>query len=106
MKHTLFGEIPDNLPHEQFQEIIAAKAVRIERILSRGHSSPATGWYDQAEHEWVILLQGAARLGFCTGETLDLKPGDYVNIPAHCKHKVTWTDPEQTSVWLAVFYSD
>ncbi len=23
----------------------------------------------------------------------EMKSGDYINIPAHCKHRVEWTDP-------------
>ena len=93
-----------------------AGAVRIERIVSTGQASPADFWYDQDEDEWVVLLSGAAKLEFAEAEdasataaannekTLDLKVGDWVLLPAHCRHRVAWTDPEQTSVWLAVFY--
>ena len=34
----------------------------------------------------------------------DLRPGDYVEIPAHARHRVTWTDPDQATVWLAIHY--
>ena len=33
-----------------------------------------------------------------------LRPGDYLLIPAHCRHRVEWTDPEQKTVWLALHF--
>nr|HQU73613.1 cupin domain-containing protein [Calditrichia bacterium] len=68
------------------------------------HASPERGWYDQDEHEWVTVLQGRGRLLFEDGEIAELGAGDCLNIPAHRKHKVTWTDPDQITIWLAIFY--
>lgn len=105
MNHTnIFASLPQNLGTEVFEDIAHSQSVRIERILSKGHSSPETGWYDQDEHEWVMVLEGGASLEFEDGTRCDLSAGDYVNIPAHTKHKVAWTDPDKVTVWLAVFY--
>lgn len=105
MKPTnLFASLPDNLEAEVFEDIVRSPSVRIERILSKGHSSPATGWYDQDEHEWVLVLDGSASLLFADGTQHDLSKGDYINIPAHTQHRVVWTDPDNLTVWLAVFY--
>lgn len=104
--NNIFQNIPSNLSAEVFEDVIKHKDVRIERIISKGHSSPDQGWYDQEEHEWVMVLQGAGTLAFEDGSTQTLKAGDYLNIPAHTKHKVSWTDPDQVTVWLAVFYRD
>lgn len=101
---NLRDAIPADLPHEVFTDLLQAPDIRIERILSRGQTSPDSGWYDQDEHEWVLLLEGASELTFEDGEVVRLGPGDYLNIPAHRRHRVSWTDSEQTSVWLAVFY--
>lgn len=101
---NIFDLIPKNLEAELFQEIVTADNVRIERILSQGQVSPALGWYDQDEHEWVMVLQGHGRLVFEDGFEIDLETGDYLNIPAHKKHKLVWTDPAVVTVWLAVFY--
>ena len=102
------GNLSDNIPPQLAEEITQAVlqrgAVRIERIISQGQTAPAEGWYDQGEHEWVIVLQGAAKLAFADGRKLDMKPGDYVHLPAHRKHRVAWTDPDQVTVWLAVFF--
>lgn len=95
--HETFGS-------EIFEDIVRSGHVRIERILSQGHASPESGWYDQDEDEWVIVLQGGGRLVFDDEQEVELNAGDYVNIPAHKKHRVAWTDPDQVTVWLAVFY--
>lgn len=100
----LFASLPASLDAEVFDELLCARHVRIERIISRGHTSPATGWHDQTEHEWVLVLKGAARLQFETGEELVLRKGDYMNIPAHARHRVSWTAPDRPTIWLAVFY--
>ena len=78
--------------------------MRIERIVSHGHASPADFWYDQEEAEWVLLVQGSALLAFADGRETALEAGDYVHIPAHCRHRVVQTDPNMPTVWLAVFY--
>jgi cupin 2 domain-containing protein len=101
---NLFSDIPPALPQELVQTLLAASSLRIARIVSKGHASANDFWYDQAEHEWVLVLSGSARLQF-EDEVLELKAGDFVNIPAHKKHRVDWTDPDETTIWLAVFYS-
>lgn len=102
---NLFADIPRALPEERFDTLIETGVVRIERIVSKGHASPAAGWYEQQRNEWVMLLQGSARLAFADGREVDLGPGDWLEIPARQKHRVAWTDPEQESVWLAVHYT-
>jgi cupin 2 domain-containing protein len=93
------------LDKENVEELINTDAVRVERIVSRGQASPPGVWYDQKDREWVLLLSGKARLRFEGDSTLmELGPGDWVNIPAHAKHRVEWTDPDGDSVWLAIFY--
>jgi cupin 2 domain-containing protein len=101
---NLFTAIPTNVPGEITETMLRARSVRIERIVSRGQASPADCWYDQDEHEWVLLLQGAARLQL-EEELIELKPGDWLNLPAHCKHRVDWTTPAEPTIWLAVFYN-
>jgi cupin 2 domain-containing protein len=97
--------LPADPPDEFLETLLETKSVRIERILSRRHVSPPGFWYDQEEHEWVLLLQGAARLRF-EDATIDLKPGDFIHIPAHKKHRVEWTTPEANTIWLAVHCRD
>jgi cupin 2 domain-containing protein len=79
--------------------------VRIERIVSVGHASPEGFWYDQNEDEWVVVLKGAARLMF-EGERqpVEMRAGDFISIPAHKRHRVEWTTPNEPTLWLAVHY--
>ena len=105
---SMYDSIPADLaqwPHELLQELLRSPTLRIERIVSQGHQAPASGWYDQDEHEWVLLLRGCAKLEFADGSTHTLAAGDYLHLPAHTRHRVAWTDPTQPSIWLAVFYS-
>jgi len=103
---NLLRDIPTAIPEEIVQVLASGSNVRIERILSKGHSSPPDFWYDQEQHEWVLLVAGEARLRFERDDhVLHLKPGDYVNIAAHEKHRVEWTTESTETIWLAVFYS-
>ena len=99
----LFNNVPEKLPAEMVDVLAQSDQVRVERIVSTGHSSPEGFWYDQEEHEWVAVLQGHARLTF-EDETIDLEVGDWVNIPAGKKHRVEATSATEPTIWLAVFY--
>lgn len=95
-------DIPDS---EEFSTLISRSGVRIERIVSTGQASPAGFWYDQPEAEWVTLLTGNAILQI-EGETSSrrLSAGDWVYIPAHCRHRVEWTTQVPPAVWIAVHF--
>ena len=101
---NIFSSLPDKLGHESFEELLLHKNIKIERIVSQGHASPENGWYDQKENEWIIVLEGSGSILFESGEEVNLKKGDYLNIPAHTRHKVTRTDPNNLTVWLAIHY--
>jgi len=101
---NLFKNIPDTLPVELVEELVNNQAVRIERIISDGHASPEDGWYDQTQNEWVLVLSGEGNLEFEDGRKITLGAGDYVNIKAHEKHKVTSTTNSNKTIWLAIFY--
>ncbi len=103
---NLFSSIPGSLENEMFEALLKHDNVRIERILSKGQSSPAEGWYDQVEHEWVAVLEGCGVVSFEDGSEIKLSKGDYLNIPAHVKHRVKWTDPDRITIWLAIFYKN
>lgn len=105
MPRNLFADMPAGSPVELFETLLSAGGVRIERIVSHGHNSPPAFWYNQPECEWVILLRGAARVLFEGDEkAVELRPGDWVNIPAFRRHRIEWTDPTTPTVWLAVHY--
>jgi len=101
---NIFSLLPDELEHESLEELLHHKNIKIERIVSRGHTSPENSWYDQKENEWVIVLEGSGSILFESGAEVNLKKGDYLNIPAHTRHKVTWTDPNNLTIWLAIHY--
>lgn len=104
---NLLADLPDAAAAEQVQLLRARPGVRIERIVSRGQASPTDFWYDQEEHEFVIVLAGHARLRLAGESTArDLGPGDWVDIPAHCRHRVDWTAPDTPTIWLAVFHRE
>ena len=102
--NNIFNAIPKNIDAEVFEQLIKSDDVTIERIISKGHTSPDTGWNDQNKNEWVMVLQGEAILSFKDESSTRLKAGDFINIAAHKKHKVEWTDPEKETIWLAVHY--
>ena len=104
--NNIFSGLPlQHLPEEIMEVLAGTGQARIERIVSRGHSTPPGSWYDQADHEFVIIITGQARVRFeDPPETKEMSPGDYVIIPAHHRHRVEWTAPDRETVWLAVFY--
>ncbi len=101
---NLFERVPRRLPEELVDILVQRPAVRVERIVSRGHASAPGFWYDQAEHEWVVVIAGRARLELEGSGEIELGPGDHLNLPAHRRHRVVWTDPDCDTIWLAVFY--
>lgn len=103
---SLFADIPQQLPDELCQTLLEKPNIRIERILSLGQTSEENSWYDQPQDEWVLLLQGQARLEFIDSEPVDLNPGDYLFLPAHYRHRVAWTSSNQTCIWLAIHLFD
>ena len=93
------------LPDELFTTLFQAHDLRIERIVSQGHASPPGFWYDQEENEWVVVLEGSAAVQLeGEAEPVELGRGSYLNIPAHARHRVVWTDPNQKTVWLVIHY--
>lgn len=104
MTDNLFENLPTSIPVELIRVLASNRHGRIERIVSHGHASPDGFWYDQDEQECVIVLKGAARLQY-EDTSVEMKPGDFVNIPAHKRHRVEWTTPDEPTIWLAVFFS-
>jgi cupin 2 domain-containing protein len=101
---NLLQDVPGRMDREVFQSIVSREDLRIERIVSHGHASPEGFWYQQVEAEWVVVLQGHARLRFDEGPVHELVPGSYVLIPAGLRHRVDWTDPAVPTVWLAIHF--
>jgi cupin 2 domain-containing protein len=100
----LLSALPDARKEEITRTLLTAPGLRLERIVSNGQASPEGFWYDQPEAEWVIVVSGSARIsveGTETGPVLET--GDAIYLPPHCRHRVTWTSPDEPTVWLALF---
>jgi cupin 2 domain-containing protein len=102
---NLFVGVPQHLPDELFTTLLDDANVRIERIVSHGHASSEGFWYDQDQHEWVVVLKGAARLRF-ENQTIEMKPAEFVKIPADKNYRVEWTTTVEPTFWLAVHYGE
>jgi cupin 2 domain-containing protein len=100
---NLFASLPAPGAPEEFLTLAAHAGLRIERIVSRGHVTPAGEWYDQAWAEWVLVVEGTAELTLAEPEEIvPLARGDSFFLPAHRRHRVTGTaDP---TIWLAVHW--
>ena len=103
-KGSIYTPIPDDLSHELFDTLVQSGEVKIERIVSKGHTSPDSGWYDQEHDEWVIVLKGNASILFEDESIVSLAEGEYMNIPAHKRHRVINTSINPKTIWLAVHY--
>lgn len=106
MTDNLFKQLPRSTEkNEQFSELLKRPGLRIERIVSTGQASPPNFWYDQPGAEWVLLIQGEAKLRFADeAEARHLQTGDYLDIAAQRKHRVDWTLPGEITIWLAIHY--
>jgi cupin 2 domain-containing protein len=102
---NLLAALPDTAKGEVFEPLASGREVKIERIVSGGQASPPEEWYDQERHEWVMVVSGRAGLEIVGREgVVELGPGDWIDLPAHCRHRVAWTSEEEPTVWLAVHY--
>ncbi len=104
---NLFADIPARLPEELLDVLAENARVRIERIVSDGHASPSGFWYDQQQHEWVLLISGSAVLSVQKEsgiEQVALGPGDHLLLPAHQRHRVESTSSTEKTIWLAVYF--
>lgn len=102
---NLLQNLPDDCPEEIFETLLASDNVRIDRIVSSGQSSPPEFWYDQHEHEFVLVVQGTATLSFDDGSQVELVPGSWFHIPPHRRHRVDTTSTNPKTVWLAIFWT-
>lgn len=105
MPGNMFHDLPQATQGEVFQDLLTMPGLRIERIVSHGQASPEGFWYDQDWDEWVLVLQGLAVLELeGRTEPLVLSAGDYCWLPAHCRHRVVATAPQEPTIWLAVHH--
>lgn len=101
---NIYENVPENQKDELFERLLTNDNFIIERIVSDGHKSPENFWYDQPTDEFVILLKGSAQIAFENDDSIRLKPGDHILIPARKKHRIEWTNPDEKTFWLAVHF--
>jgi cupin 2 domain-containing protein len=99
---SILTDLPDASAAEVFTVLLDRPGVRIERIVSQGQITPEDAPYDQDHDEWVLLLAGAARLWIDGEGERELRPGGTAFIPSGVRHRVTWTQGQPATVWLAV----
>ncbi|MDI3325019.1 cupin domain-containing protein [Pontibacterium granulatum] len=100
---SVLTDLPADKVQEHFEDLLTRPGVKLERIVTYGQATPPGEWYDQAWDEWVMIVQGEAKLLMARDEQLlHMKPGDHVLLPAHCRHRVEWTPEGQTTIWLAL----
>jgi len=104
------GNIADTLPAnrqvEELTDILVERGgVRVERIVSTGQATPEGEWYNQEQDEWVMVASGVARLRI-DGEDTDreMSAGDWIWLPARCRHRVTWTQVSPPTIWIAFHF--
>lgn len=100
---NLLTDLPTARIEEVFQHLLVRPGCRIERIVSHGQVTPPDQPYRQPYDEWVLLLAGTARVEVEGAETA-LAPGNYLLIPANAIHRVTFTDLDSSTIWLAVHF--
>lgn len=101
---NVLSVLPPPGADEAIETLLKGQGIRLERIVSHGHVSPAGFWLDQDEAEWVLVMSGRARLLIeGEGAERELGPGDSLFLPAHCRHRVSWTQPGEPTIWLAIF---
>lgn len=94
---NIFEKLPP-LENEIFEILHKQKDIEITHIVSS--SKIPNKEYDQEEDEFVLLLEGEARLSIEGKEKL-LKKGDYIFLPAHTKHKILHV--KNNTHWLAIY---
>ena len=103
MRGNLLQSLPPTTRSvEAFENLVQRPGARIERIVSRGHTTPLGKWYDQEQDEWVAIIEGEGEIEFLDPpEKHQLVQGDWLFIPAHRRHRVTHTS--NPTVWLAIW---
>ena len=99
---NLYNDILDTHSKEIFETIFKSSHVQIERITSSGQTTPKDRPYMQTHDEWVVVLQGQAKLWLETLGEVTLNSGDYLLIPKQVKHRVTYTSKKPQTLWLAI----
>jgi cupin 2 domain-containing protein len=96
--------LPSQPPAEEVTETLLERSgLRIERIVSTGQATPEGQGTIRRATSGCSWSRATPRLRI-EGEAHDreLGEGDFVFLPAHCRHRVAWTQREPPTVWLAI----
>ena len=94
---SLFTDALAPLEGERFDTLLRHRNLVVERIVSS--AAIAAQEYVQTQDEWVLLVHGEAVIEVA-GESVSLKSGDYLFLPAGVPHTVLRTSTG--ALWLAV----
>lgn len=94
---NLFDDCSPSAAGERFDVLLKHRNLLVERIVSSANVTPKQ--YVQSQDEWVLLVRGEAELEVA-GESVALKAGDHVFLPAGTAHIVK--SASEGAMWLAV----
>ncbi len=100
---NIFSKKINSQSDEVADTLYFSQNTKVERIISMGHKSPDGFWYNQSEDEFVILVQGSAKLEFENNEEICLEKGDSLLIPAYKKHRIIYTSINPQCIWICIF---
>lgn len=92
-------DYPQSINDELFEDILNFKNISIKRIISPSEFKSEE--FIQDEDEWVLVLQGSAKLKV-EDKVIELKRGDSFFIKSKTPHQVITTSKEPLCIWLAV----
>ena len=100
---NLFANLAERAMREEVAVLAETAGGRIERIVSTGQASrPDFGTIRPRRSGWSFFPGAQAYASKPSPSPRVLAPGDWLEIPAHARHRVEWTDAERPTVWLAV----
>jgi len=94
---NLFDDAAAPAEGERFEALLTHNNLVVERIVSSAAIAPMQ--YVQSQDEWVALVRGDATMDVA-GETVELKAGDHLFLPAGTPHTVLRVS--DGALWLAV----
>ncbi len=104
---NLLREPVPSTGHETNRVLHFGKGWRLELIVSCAACSQENFWYEQEEHEWILILRGSARLRFKKdNHIVDLNVGDQLHLLPYSSHRVEHTDSGSGTIWLALFWDE
>ena len=96
-------DLPEKLNKEYTEILHQSKHTIVEQIISKGHTTEEGKWLIQEHAEWVMIVQGHAKLEI-EDHKFTLHQGDNILIEGSKRHRVTETSKIPECIWLAVHF--